>query len=140
MAEYNGNDIYLRINAVNVQARWREFDIQFSSDTEDVSAGAGVLWQKNAPKLFSAKATIKLIYDDVAAATDFAALWQADQVFTVIYGPEGNAAGKPKHEQDFKINSIKGPTTTFDKSKVLLEYDLISTGVPVSNIYAGGAF
>lgn len=140
MAEYNGNDIYLRMNAVNVQARWREFDMQFASDTEDVSAGAGVLWQKNAPKLFSAKATIKLIYDDVAAASDFAALWQSDQVFTVVYGPQGNTAGLPRHEQDFKINSIKGPTTTHDKKAVMLEFDLISTGVPTANIYAGGTF
>ena len=105
-----------------------------------MSAGANVDWEKHASKLMNVQAKITLIYDDVAAAADFAALWTATQVMAVEHGPEGNASGKPRHLQNFKINSISGPTTGHDKPAVILEFDLISTGVPTANVYAGDSF
>jgi len=97
MATLSGNDIYLRMNSVNTQARWRKFDMSFKNDEEDTTAGVGVDWKSRAAKLSEIPAKIMLVYDDVAAATDFAALWQADMIFAVEYGPEGNGAGKPRH-------------------------------------------
>jgi len=81
-----------------------------------------------------------LVYDDAAAAADFAALTTATDIMAVVYGPEGNATGKPCHDQDFKVNSIKGPTTNHDKTLVTLEYAVISTGTPRKNIFAGDTF
>lgn len=140
MATLSGNDIYLRMNSVNTQARWRKFDMSFKNDEEDTTAGVGVDWKSRAAKLSEIPAKIMLVYDDVAAATDFAALWQADMIFAVEYGPEGNGAGKPRHLQDFKINGITGPTTSHDKTLVTLEFDLVSTGAPTANLYAGDSF
>lgn len=140
MAEYSGNDVYLRMNAIDVEARWRSFDMTLNSGDEDVSAGAGVAWEKHAGKLLNVQGTIMLVYDDAQAATDFAALWDTDMVIPIVYGPENNTAGKPCHNQPFKINSIKGPTTNHNKTLVTLEFSVISSGVPTKNIYAGDTF
>lgn len=140
MAEYNGNGIYINVNGINVAARWRQFDISLDRGDEDVSAGAGIEWEKHNDKLKSAKAKLSAIYDDVQAAVDFAALWTTTGKVVVIYGPEGNAVGKPCHNQSWLITSIAGPTTGHDKPAVMVEMDMISTGVPTKNIYAGDTF
>ena len=134
MAEYNSNDIYLTINGVSVTARWRSFDLSLS-----VSAGTGE-WEKHAAKLMSAKAKASLVYDDTAAATDQAALWTTTQKVAVVYGPEGNTAGKPCHSQTFLITGITGPTTGHDKPLVMWEFDMVGSGTPTKNIYAGDTF
>lgn len=140
MPEYNGNDIYLTINGVDVTARWRGIEMSLSVGDEDVSAGAGVEWEKHASKLKNVSATVTLVYDDTSAANDLFALVVAGDVVAVVYGPEGNAAGKPKHDQDFKINSISGPSTNHDKTLVTLAWEMISTDEPRSNIYEGDTF
>lgn len=140
MAAYNGNNVYLRMNSVNTQARWRSFDMNISLGDEDVSAGSGVNWESHASKLRNITAKVMLVYDDATAAADFAALVTANDIIAVEYGPEGNTAGKPRHLQSFKINGINGPTTNHDKTLVTLEYDMISTGTPTANIYAGDTF
>jgi hypothetical protein len=140
MAEYSGNDVYLSINGKNVGGLWRGFEMTFNSGTEDTSAGAGIDWEKAAAKLQHITAVGTIVYDDVTAAADFTALWEDDMIVRVIYGPEGDVSGKPKHEQDFKIESIPGPATGHDKPLVTLEFRMRSTGVPQSNIYAGDTF
>lgn len=140
MPEYNGNDIYLTMNAVDITARWRSFEMSLGIGDEDVSAGAGIGWEKHASKLKVVQGTIVLVYDDTAAAADQAALYTADSIVAVVYGPEGNAAGKPKHDQDFLITGISGPTTNHDKTLVTLEYSVTSTGEPTSDIYEGDTF
>jgi len=140
MPEYNGNDVYLTVNGVNVGARWRSFEMTLNIGDENVSAGAGIDWEKHASKLKNISATMTLVYDDANAANDMAALMTANDVVIVTYGPEGNATGKPKHEQAFKYNSVGGPTTGHDKPLVVLSYAMISTGVPTANIYDGDTF
>ncbi|MBZ0294498.1 MAG: hypothetical protein K8L99_18180 [Anaerolineae bacterium] len=140
MAEYNGNDVFLTMNGVDVEARWRSFEMNLNVGDEDVSAGAGIEWEKHASKLKNIQGTITLIYNTTQAATDFAALWTENQEIAVVYGPENNTATKPKHDQDFLITSISGPTTGHDKPAVMVEFSVISRGVPRSNIYAGDTF
>lgn len=140
MPEFNGNNIYLMLNAVDVRARWRSMEMTLNIGDENVSSGAGVSWEKHASKLKSISATVTLVYDDTAAANDMAALVTANDIVAVIYGPEGNTVGKPKHDQDFKVNSVAGPTTNHDKTLVTLTYTLISTDEPRSNIYDGDTF
>lgn len=140
MAVYNDNNIFLTVDGTDVSARWREFDMTFNSKDEDISAGSGVDWESHATGLWSITAKMTLVYDDTQAATDIAALYEADQVVTIIYGPENNTAGKPKHNGNFKINSIKGPSPSYDKKTVMLEFDLVSSGTPTTNLYAGGTW
>lgn len=140
MPEYNGNNIHLTVNAVDVKARWRTFEMKKNIGDEDVSAGAGIEWEKHASKLKNVGGTITLVYDDTAAAANMAALHTTNSIVAVVYGPEGNAAGKPKHDQDFLIKTISGPTTNHNKTLVTLQYEVISTGEPRSNFYAGDTF
>lgn len=140
MPEYNGNNVYLTMNGVDVKARWRSFEMKLNIGDENVSAGAAVEWEKHASKLRNVGGTITLVYDDTQAAADQAALYTANDIIAVVHGPEGNAAGKPKHDQDFKINTISGPSTNHDKTMVTLQYEVISTGVPRKNFYAGDTF
>jgi len=140
MPEYNGNDVYLTMNAINVEARWRSFEMSLNTDEEDTSAGAGISWKKRAAKLHDVSGTIVLIYDDATAAQNFADLWETNQAIAIVHGPEGNAAGKPKHDQDFLIKGISGPSTGHDKPLVTLEFSVASTGEPRSNLYEGDTF
>lgn len=140
MPEYNGNDIYLRMNAIDVEARWRSFEMSLNTDEEDLSAGAGIAWKKRGSKLQDVSGTITLIYDDSTAAQNFADLWEDNQVIAVVYGPEGNAAGKPCHDQDFLITGISGPSTGHAKPAVMLEFSVSSTGVPRKCLYEGDTF
>lgn len=140
MAEFNGNDVYLRFNGVDVEARWRTMEISRSVGDEDVSAGAGVEYEKHAAKLKSATAKISLIYDDTQAATDIAALHTTSSVVAVVYGPEGNTAGKPCDSRNWLITGISGPSTGHDKPLVMLEFDLVATGTPTKDIHKGETF
>lgn len=140
MAVLQGNNIHLNINGQDVTARWREFIPDLDSPEEDTSAGAGINWASRGGKLLSMNAKLILVYDDAAAAADQAALWEDSMIVPIVYGPEGNAAGKPCHDQDYKINKINGPATKHDKSRTEYEYSIVSTGEPRKNIYAGDTF
>jgi hypothetical protein len=142
MATLNGNDIYLRVNAVDVESRWRGFEMKLSIDKEDTSAGTGTTHKKSAAKLQEVTAKLTLVYDSTAAPTDAAAIYglSANHVIPVVYGPENNTAGKPKDDRDYLVTGINGPSTSVDKKLVMWEVDLVSTGDPRSNIYEGDVF
>jgi hypothetical protein len=140
MAEYNGNSIYLRMNAINVESLWKSMDIQQSIGDEDVTAGAGSVWEEHAGKLRGAKAKITLAYNDTQAATDMAALYTSNSVIAVVYGPEGNTVGKPCDSRSWLITGVSGPSTNVEKNMVVLEFELVATGTPTKNIFAGETF
>ncbi len=140
MTTYNSNNIYLTFNGVDVKARWREFTPSLKIGDEDISAGANVNWEAHAAKLFVINAKLQLIYDDVAAATAMAALWTATAVVAIVFGTESNTAGKPCLSANFKLNGIDGPGPKFDKPLVVFDYDLVSTGTPTKNMWAGDTF
>ena len=142
MPEYNGNDVYLRINSRDVEAIWRGFEMKLAIGKEDVSAGAGIDWTKNASKLNEITAKLTLIWDTATAVTGVAEVYNLaqDHIVPIVYGPENNTAGKGKHDQDFLVTGINGPTTNHNKTLVMLEVDLVSSGEPRSNIYDGDTF
>lgn len=140
MAEFNGNSIYLRMNAINVEALWKKMDISQAVGDEEVTAGSGSTHEEHAAKLIAAKAKITLAYNDAQAATDMAALWSASHVIAVVYGPEGSAAGKPCDNRNWLITNIAGPSTDVAKTAAVLEFDLVGTGTPTKNIHAGDTF
>jgi hypothetical protein len=142
MATYNGNSVYLLVNAVNVEARWRGMEMKLAIDKEDTSAGAGTEHKKSAAKLKEATAKLTIVYDTATAPTDVAALYGLSSlhVIPIVYGPEDNTAGKPKDDRDWLVTAINGPSTSVDKKLVMWEVDLVSTGEPRSNIYEGDTF
>lgn len=142
MATLNGNDIYLRVNSLDMEARWRGFDMKVGIDKEDTSAGAGTEHKKSAAKLKEVTAKLTIVWDTTSAPTDIAAIYglSNNNVIPVVYGPENNTAGKPKDDRDYLVTNITGPNTSVDKKLVMLEVDLVSTGEPRSNIYEGDLF
>ena len=142
MAAYNGNNVSLTINGFDFGTIFRSFTPDIQIGDENVSHGADTDWEKHASKLKVVNATAIGIYDDTTAAADVTAMLDlsGDDIVTVVYGPEGNASGKPKHEQDFLVTRVNGPATNHDKTLVTWELTLISTGEPVTDIYAGGTF
>ena len=140
MAEYNGNAIYLRMNAINVESLWKNMEISQSTGDEDVTAGAGSEYEKHAAKLRGASAKITLAYNDTQAATDMAALYTQNSIVAVVYGPEGSTVGKLCDSRNWLITGISGPSTNVEKTMVVLEFDLVATGTPTKNIYKGETF
>jgi hypothetical protein len=140
MAVLNDNAIYLRLNNVNVEARWKTVEMSLSVGDEDITAGSGTDWEAHAGKLRGVKIKITLVYDDVAAATDAAAIWVASHVMGFVYGPEGSTTGKPCHNQSMLVTGITGPSTNVEKTEVVWEIEGMGTGTPTKNIYAGDTF
>lgn len=147
MAKYNGNNAYVKINGVEVanptddnEQVFIQFDVSLSVGDENVTAGAGTEWEDHAGKLKVANGKLTIIYDTARVTADLAAIadtTQAKMVVPIEYGPEGNASGKPYHDQDFLVTKITGPSVHVEKNKVVFEMDCISAGTPRKNIYAG---
>jgi hypothetical protein len=140
MAEYNGNSVYLRMNSINVESLWKKMDISKSVADVEVTAGSGTVYEEHAAGLKGATAKITLAYNDTQAATDMAALYTALEVIPVVYGPEGNTAGKPCDSRNWLITGISGPSTQVSKEPVILEFDLVGTGTPTKDIHKGETF
>src|SRR5690348_1153788 len=109
MAEFNGNAIYLRMSGVNTETLWQAVEISQTVDVVEVTAGSGTVYKENAAGLVAAKMTLTLAYNDTQAATDIAAQYAAARTMAVVYGPEGNAAGKPCDNRTWVVDSIEGP-------------------------------
>ncbi len=141
MAVYHGNTAYLRVNGNDVESLFRDVEFTLNVGDEDTSAGTGIEWESHGSKLKNIGIKLTLIYNTASAPTDISGvLGTANEVVAVVYGPEDNVTGKPKHDQDFKWNSIKGPAQSHDKKLVVWEADGVSTGAPRSNMYAGDTF
>lgn len=140
MAELNGNSIFLTVGGISVGSLWKMFSIDKGVNDVDVSAGSGSTHEKHAAGLKSGKAKMTLAYNDTQAATDISALYQATEILAIVYGPEGNTAGKPCDQRNWLITGISGPTTKVEKEPVLLEFDLVGAGTPTKDLHKGDTF
>lgn len=139
MATLNGNNVYLTVNAVDMTPYFVNLEWEKSTEAVDVTAGAGTEWTELAAGLSSLKGKLTVVYETTAVTTHFQTL-NSGNTYTVVYGPESNTAGKPKHEQSFFFSKIAGPKQDVAKKLVVFECDIESTGAPVTNMYAGGTF
>jgi hypothetical protein len=147
MAHYNGNNAYLSINGRVLGAAsgadsnvFISASLKLSTGDEETSAGSGISWEEHADKLSVVEATFEIAYDvgvvddDLDAVTDALGI---GQVVAIIYGPEGNTTGQPKHQQDFLVTGVDGPKVDVKKTRAMFSISAKSTGVPTSNLYAG---
>lgn len=146
MALYNGNNAYLSINSYVVGAAsgadsnlFINFEMSLQTGDEDVSAGSGISWERHAPKLSRVNATAQIAYDTDSVESDLAGILSTGKgdIVEVIYGPEGNSAGTPKHQQNFLITQVSGPTINVAKTRAMFEMTMVSDGEPTSNLYEG---
>ena len=140
MATANGNNAYLSFNGVNVSGYWTdEISHEISVATEDITAGAGATHVMKAAKLTDASMSFVVVYDSSTFSAYRAALVPGT-VGVVIWGPEGNATGKPKFEGSMVLTSVSGPSQTIDKGRMSFELSFEQAAAPVGTIQGGHVF
>lgn len=133
MAGRVDNDIYLTINGVSVCAYFKEVELKIMSAGIDITAGCAQDWEQIGAGMLSSTMSAQLTYDDTNV-DDYLATLKPGQVITVVYGPEGNTAGKPKHEQLMHIESV----TTGNKSvkdAVIFDIEMKGADTPTAIIF-----
>lgn len=139
MPAFNGNNGYLTINAVNVSGYSTEMGIEASNATVDVTAGFGTEHMQRAAGLNDTKANAVIAYLAGQVATYITQLHVGSEA-VVVWGPEGNVSGKPKHQQKFIVASSSGPKQTVKKDMVVFEISFEAADAPIEDMYAGAVF
>lgn len=150
MATYNGNNEYLSMNGTVIadpnsanDSVFRKMEMKLTTADTDTSGGSGQEWESHDGGLSVINTNIEINYDTALIGTHLDAVLNSvgrGTVIPIISGPEGNATGKPKHDQDFLITGVDGPHVNHDKQRVFLNITGISKRAPRSNLYAGDTF
>ncbi|MEM6280592.1 MAG: hypothetical protein AAF787_00245 [Chloroflexota bacterium] len=141
----NSNDVFLSLGGTDISAYFTaETSREVSINMVDVTHGSGVEWSLMRPGLKSYSMSLTLAYKVNLYQTDIepvlTSIMANDTQATLIYGPEGQASGKPRDEVDVFIESMTGPTLTIEKDMVVIELSLVAAGEPVAYIGGGGVF
>jgi hypothetical protein len=139
MATLAGNNAYLTIGGTDVSAYAVVFSGEHSAEEINVTAGFGATYQERVAGLKDFSGTFTIVYETTLAPTHLT-LIGAGQLRTIVWGPEGNTAGKPKHEQSCLITGVKGPEVKVDKSMTVFEVSFKGAAAPVTDMYSGGVF
>lgn len=140
MATLNGNDVYLSLDSVNVSAYWTgEVSRTVTNNVVETTAGAGQDWTERQGGLLDYNLTLDVVYDDANLA-DYVAKLKPGSVYTMVYGPESNVAGKPKDELNVIVGSVDGPNPSINKDMVMFSVTLQGAATPTALIEDGDTF
>lgn len=140
MATLNKNDAYLEFDTTDLSGLWTEqISFQQTNETVDITRGAGTSGRQRAAGLNDSSMSFMVVYDDATLATYVAKL-QPGTTAVLRYGPEGNGAGKPKHEGLMILQQVAGPNVGVEKNKVTFELSFEQADVPTATIQGGGVF
>ena len=140
MATYNGNNAYLEFGGVNLSGYFTDdIDFQASNETVDTTAGAGQTDRQRRAGLNDRTMSFVVVYDDAELATYVQSLTQGT-IGTLVYGPEGNGAGKPRHQGSAILQQVTGPNLGIEKPKVTFELSFEQADKPTHTIQAGDTF
>lgn len=139
MPAFNGNKGYLTINAADVSGFSTEMGIEPSNSVVDVTAGFGTEHMQRAPGLNDTKAKVVIAYL-AGQVADYITHLHVGKEALVVWGPEGNVSGKPKHQQKFIVASASGPKQTVKKDMVVFEISFEAADAPIEDMYAGAVF
>jgi hypothetical protein len=125
-----GNQAYISFKGTAISADYRKFEVELSQDTVEKSAGV------EASKSYIATlkdGTAKLTYAYVGTSgSAYTGLFALGEKGTLLWGPEGNATGKPKggaeaivvaHSKPMSYNELITRTVTFQFTGGLLFND-----------------
>ncbi len=138
MTVFNGNNIYMTIDGVNVATRMIKVDLEPSVESQDTTMGSSVTHVQRSVGLKDTKMSVTLGYDSGNIPVYIAAI--APGLHTIVFGPESNVAGKPKHEQSFIIESAPMSGQSIQKTPVVFELSCVGADTPVTDLFAGGVF
>lgn len=133
MAQLNGNSNYILWDGVDLSAFFADtISNEMSVDTEDITAGSGATHIQRAAKLIDGKLDLYVIYDVELLAT-YKAVLQPGKTAVLIWGPEGNLAGKPRFEGSMILTSISDEQS-IEKTKVGFSLSFEQAAKPVSTL------
>ena len=137
MAKYSSNGVYLNWNGVNVSAKWTgQTNFTPTNSPTNVSAGANATHEEWNPGLNATGMAFNLYFDDdQAERAAYIGSLESGTKGTLIYGPQGNAAGKPVHEQVMIVTAPTGPNAGQAKDVFqMIELTLLGAAAPVRTI------
>jgi hypothetical protein len=135
----NTNKWYVAADGYDISGLITEINPDGSVDTEDVTAGSGTEHVQRKPKLRDTAAKFSAAYID-GQVPQYIYRIQPGAIINLVYGPEGNASGKPKHQQMFIVKKAEGPKQAVDKPMMLFKMDLEAADAPMVDMYKGGVF
>lgn len=140
MATYNGNNVYLNWDGVNISGYFTEqIDVQASNNTVDITAGAGVTGIQRGNGLDDRTMSFSVVYDD-ADLSGYVGKLKQGTIGTLIYGPEGSGTGKPKFSGSMVLQQVSGPNPGIEKPKVMFELSFEQADIPTHTIENGDTF
>ena len=140
MATYNGNGVFLSWDGFDISAYWTDqISAESSNETQDITAGSGQTHRQRADGLQDRTMSFMVVYDDTALSTYVQKL-ETGRRGVLIYGPEGNAAGKPKFEGSMILQQVTEPQPGIEKPMVTFELSFEQADAPTATIQGGEAF
>lgn len=137
MPVYNGNNVYLEIDGINVSAFFTdEVSYTETRNTQDTTAGAGTEDMQRGVGLNDVSFELMLVHD--AAAWDTYKGVFGRGIKKVVYGMDTNANGKPKFAGDMIIESVSSGVS-IERTKVVHNVSFVQAGTPTDRIYADGS-
>lgn len=133
------NAVFLKVDGVEMQADFTEVNLQNTNSGSETTKGANATTIERAAGLDDYKLTFKLGWDTTNAPTQITHL-KAGQIVNVEYGIDGAVSGKPRHVQNFLIDSYDPGTVTVGKAPVIMSVSASGSGAPSVNMFAGGTF
>jgi hypothetical protein len=136
MAVVSSNNAYLNFNSIDVSAVWiGEVDMSVENSTVETTSGAGVTWVMRNAGLNDGSISFAVVVDDTTFNSYKAALVIGTRG-SLIYGPEGNVAGKPKLEVVSILKSVSGANATIEKDVHMYELEFEFAAAPTSTLTA----
>ena len=138
MAVYSGFNDFLSIDGTDVSPYIRDVELEESMETAETTAGSGVANRTRNTGLKDHTLSFTIVYDIDDIATWLPLLKPGEH--TVIWGPEGNATGKPKHEQKFIFESAPLSGNYEQSEARTVPVSGVSSEAPTTDFWAGGTF
>jgi len=136
MATLAANDAYLALGGTDVSGYATEGNLEGSADSNEITAGFGQDWKQRAAGLRDASFSATIAYDVADHATYIGSLTPG-QVVSVLWCPEGNTGGKPRHLQNMVITGLSGPKVDVEKSGVFYEFSAEGADTPTADLQGG---
>jgi len=133
MVQYNGNDAFFSFDGVELQMFFMdEISHEATAETEDTTHGAGATHVMRETKLIDSSISFAVIHDKELLNT-YKAVLQVGKKAVLVWGPEGNATGKPKLEGKYILTNVS-TAMSVDKQKVGYELSFEQADKPVTMI------
>ena len=118
MAKLTGKNLFVSFGGTNISGTQRTFSVTWQQEQADVSAGADD-YRNFANTMRTIEASCEILVQDYpnGGSATFATLAIGTQG-TLLWGPEGTAAGKPKYGFFSTVTELS-PDIPFDNAYVL---------------------